>query len=428
MNEYRHLELKEPTNARKDEYKYFVGTTLKNPLEYKPFEKMVFKIRVKHKDDYLDIPYVSCYLTSDDGQRSESFIEKGEDGWFYIEASISKAGFVYLTAKACDENKQLIEDITPFNGSAGADVQSIFPAAKRPDDYDEFWAGLLREVENTAPEVLYCERVGDPESAYEMYDMRIKAPRSEYVSVAVAYPKGAEKNSLKAVFTFQAYGVGTAAPKPMKGYLSVVIGAHCLPNGQPREFYTNLRDNEMKGYGYNAEENSDPSTSYWTKMILRDLQAIRFFRDHELLNKEDYYFVGSSQGGMQACNMAARFDRASTVILNVPWLADIYGCEIAGRRKNTMPRGRGVIYFDTAFAAGEVKGPVYMISGLGDIVCNSGTQMALFNSIKGPKYIEFYQNKIHSCSIPWDKNVYSLGDESLAGKFFEHTEIYYQYD
>jgi cephalosporin-C deacetylase-like acetyl esterase len=163
-------------------------------------------------------------------------------------------------------------------------------------------------------------------------------------------------------------------------------------------------------------------------MMLRDLQVVRFFKDHELLDKKHYYFVGSSQGGMQACNMAAHFERASAVILNVPWLSDIYGHELAGRLENKMPKGLGVTYFDTAVAARFLKCPAYIISGLGDSTCNSSTQMALFNSIKAPKYIEFYQNKVHSYTIPWDKNVYILGDTALADKFGEHTAEYYDYN
>ena len=98
MKNYRQLEMNAKTNHRKEEYKYFVGTTLKNPLEYSIGEKMVFKIRVKYMDDYLDIPYISYTLVSDDGQRREGYIERSEDGWFYIEASISKSGFVYIQA------------------------------------------------------------------------------------------------------------------------------------------------------------------------------------------------------------------------------------------------------------------------------------------------------------------------------------------
>ena len=109
MNKYRKLEMQSRTNKRADEYKYFVGTTLKNALEYEIGEKIIFKIRVKYMDDYLDIPYIRYTLLSDDGQNEEGCIEKAEDGWFYIEASISKSGFVYVQAKACDENKEIMD-------------------------------------------------------------------------------------------------------------------------------------------------------------------------------------------------------------------------------------------------------------------------------------------------------------------------------
>lgn len=50
--------MKEKTNHRKEDYKYFVGTTLKNSLHYGLFEKMVFKIRAKYMNDYIDVPYI----------------------------------------------------------------------------------------------------------------------------------------------------------------------------------------------------------------------------------------------------------------------------------------------------------------------------------------------------------------------------------
>ena len=126
--------------------------------------------------------------------------------------------------------------------------------------------------------------------------------------------------------------------------------------------------------------------------------------------------------------MAAHFEKTTAVILNVPWLSDIYGSEIYGRRGYNMPKGTGVTYFDTSVAAQQVRCPAYIISGLGDFTCHASTQMALFNAIKSPKYIEFYQNKVHSFTIPWDKNMYALGDLSLAEKFGEHTAEYYEYN
>ncbi len=429
MNEYRSLEMKAKTNSRKEDYKYFVGTTLKDPLGYSIGEKMVFKIRVRYMDEYLDIPYIWYLLISDDGQRREGYIEKSADGWFYIEASVGKCGFAYVQAKACNENKEIIEGIAAFNGSAGADVGSILRATETPSDYNEFWDRLKDEVEATEPRVLYCKEIESEYSRdFEIYDMRIEAPGSDYVSLVAAYPRGASKNSLKTVFGFQGYGVRSAIAKPREGYLSVTVNAHALPNGESAEFYAEMMDGALRGYGYDQTENERPETTYWAKMIERDLQAVRFFKNHELANKKDYYFVGSSQGGMQACNMAAHFEMTTAVILNVPWLSDIYAHEIAGRRENKMPKGRGVTYFDTAVAAQFLRCPAYIISGLGDGTCNASTQMALFNSISSPKYIEFYQNKVHSYTIPWDRNMYVLGDKSLSGKFAEHTAEYYEYD
>ncbi len=428
MNKYRKLELQVNSNKKKDEYKYFVGTTIKNPLEYKVGEKMLFKIRAKYMDDYLDIPYIWYSLVSDDGQEKEDYIEKSEDGWFYIETSISKSGFVYIKARACNENKQIIEEIEDFNGSAGADVKNILRATKIPHDYSEFWDGLKKQVEETDPEVLFQKEIKDEKYPdFKMYDMRIKAPGSEYVSVSVAHPINAEKNSLKFAMVFQGYGVTPTEPKPLENYFTVCVCAHSMPNDENDDFYANIRDNVLKGYGFDKEENKKPETTYWAKMLLRDLQALRFFKDHELLNKKDYYFIGSSQGGMQACNIAANFDSSTAVILNVPWLSDIDGHEVCGRRKNSMPKGVGVTYFDTAVSAEFLKCPAYIISGLGDTVCNSSTQMALFNSIKSPKYLEFYQNKTHSFTIPWDNNMYALGNMELANKFEEHTVAYYDW-
>ena len=46
VNKYRSLEMKQKANLSREEYKYFVGTTLKNSLEYDIDEKIIFKIRL----------------------------------------------------------------------------------------------------------------------------------------------------------------------------------------------------------------------------------------------------------------------------------------------------------------------------------------------------------------------------------------------
>ena len=213
---------------------------------------MIFRFRVKYMDDYLDIPCVWYSLITDDGQKEEGYINKSEDGWFYIETSVQKSGFAYIVAKACDENKDPIDGIALFNASAGADIFNIARATQTPDDYLDFWHRLKAEVEATEPEVIFCEKIEDasyPE--FEIYDMHIKAPRSDYASVMVSYPKNAEKNSLKAAFTYQGYGVRANPVTPKKGYLCIAVNAHALPNRENDKFYSDLFDANLRGYGFN---------------------------------------------------------------------------------------------------------------------------------------------------------------------------------
>ena len=429
MSQTKHLELPRKTNKKKEEYKYFVGSTTKDALSYTAGEAMVFKFRAKHIDDYLPVPLVRYSLIAEDGQNKEDYAACAEDGWFYIESSISKNGFVYLKATACDAEKQPIEGIEEFNASAGADVHEILCATKTPEDYAEFWSAMRKKIEATEPQVLFCERIEDASHPdFEIYDMRISAVGSEYASFILSYPKGAKKGSLKLAMLFQGYGVSAATAWPMDGYLTAHVCAHSMPNRESNEFYQSLRDGALKRYGFNDEENKRGETAYFVKMILRDLQVLHFLENHELLNGKDYIFVGSSQGGMQACNVAAQFEKATAVIMNVPGFSDVLGDMLAGRRKNAMPKGDGVAYYDTAVAAQLLKCPAYIIAGLGDPICNASTEMALFNAIPSQKYIEFYQNKIHSFTIPWDNRVYTLGDKSLANRYTEFTKMYYDWN
>ena len=429
MHSFKHLELPRKTNKKKEEYKYFVGSTEKDALSYKAGEVMVFKFRAKHMDSYFSIPFVHYSILTEDGKSETGYKACAEDGWFYIETSISKNGFVYLKAQACDASKQIIAGIEEYNASAGADVDKILCSMKTPEDYAEFWRTMREEVESTEPKVLFSEKIEDATHPdFEIFDMRIQAPGSEYASFVAAYPKNAKKGSLKLAMLFQGYGVNPATPWPMDGYLTAHVCAHSMPNSESPEFYQALRDGALKGYGYNAEENKRGETTYFVKMILRDLAALHFFKDHELLNKKDYIFVGSSQGGMQAINVAANFEKATAVIANVPGFSDVLGETLAGRRKNGMPKGDGVAYYDTAIAAQFLKCPVYIIAGLGDTICPPCTQMALFNAIPSQKYIEFYQNKTHSFTIPWDNHMYVLGDASLADRYSDLTAMYYDWN
>ena len=159
----------------------FVGSTTKNPLSYTVGEPIVFKIRVESDDKVVNVPYIQYFLEGDDGQTSEGYIESESDGWFYVETSLNRDGFVHLKAKACDENKEIIEGIDIFEGGAGADIDKIQCVTDIPDDYFDFWNAVKEEALSIPKEVIYKKEIDAPEG-FVGYDVRLKTTNGDFVS------------------------------------------------------------------------------------------------------------------------------------------------------------------------------------------------------------------------------------------------------
>lgn len=376
---------------------YFVGSTIKNPIEYKIGETMTFKLKVKTESGDVPVPYIYYTCEGDDGVKTVGYSAVSEDGWFYFDTSISRAGFVHVTAKACDENKEIIDDIDIFEGGAGADIDRITIGTEEPEDYLEFWDWLKGEACKTEPEILFEEKF-EHESCpgFEICDMRIKAAGSSFASFWLTYPKNAKKGSLKLRIITHGYGFPHgdeyyAEPDMM----TVWINAHAVYHRQPDEYYEKLSNGELKAFGFDNNENSDPKTAYWTKMFMRDLQVVRFIKNHPLLDGF-IRFEGSSMGAMRACNLAAHTGIADECGLGVPWFADLGGIENCGRLRGWRPDYKnGLRYFDTAIAAKYLKCPVKIEAGLGDYVCPPSGEAAMYNLITAQKEIVFIQNQTH---------------------------------
>jgi len=374
----------------------FIGSTTKNALSYTVGEPIVFKIRAESDGNIISIPYIQYYVEGDDGEKSEGYVSASDDGWFYIETSLKRDGFVHLIAKACDENKEIIEEIDVFEGGAGADIDKIRCVTKTPDNYLDFWKDVKEEALSIPKEVIHHEELNAPEG-FVAYDIRLKTTAGDFVSCVYTHPKDAKEGSLKLACGFMGYGTTNAKPVFLDGYLYVTTNTHDIPNDQTPEYYDNIRQEKYASYGLKVEENQKPETTYWKKMFVRDMQSFFYFKDHPLLDGKNYIFRGGSQGAMRACNMAAHTGYATQVLIDVPWFSNLFGVKDDNRIK--MPWGPwpedGLRYFDTAIAAQFIKCPVYIEAGLGDYICPPSTEMALYSNIKTPKKIRFIQNRTH---------------------------------
>ena len=385
---------------------YFVGETDKNPLSYKAGEPITFKLKVTSENGDVPVPFISVHCEGDDGRSIDETVEANNDGFFYITTSLHKDGFVRVIAKALDENKELIKEIDVFEGGAGADTDKIVLATETPDGYFEFWEKLRETASKIPTEVLYEKQI-DYKEGYVVKEMYFKTIFGKFISLLLAYPENARPGTLKMKMSFMGYGVYKATPMCFSDCLGVSMNTHDVGNFLTEEEYEQLRK-VYKGYGFDAEENKAPETSYWYKIFMRNMQAFFIFKDHELLNKKDYIFCGGSQGAMQAANMALHTGYATRCTLHVPWFCNMWAPEKDGRMRGWHPdTSVATNYFDTGLAASYLTCPLYIEAGLGDYIRPPSGEMAMYNSVKSPKMIRFVQNQTHSY-FPKSKQYYTL--------------------
>lgn len=379
---------------------YFVGSTLKNAIGYAPGEPIIFKLKVKTETDDVPVPYIHYTCEGEDGQRSEGYASPAGDGWFYFETSIQRDGFVHVIARACDEHKNEIEGIDIFEGGAGVDISKITTGTEEPEDYLAFWDSLKAEIDRTTPDILLEEAFFDDRFPdFELRHMRIRVSGDNFATFSMTYPKGAQRGTLALRVITHGYGfcdVCDVTNCIRENTLTVFISAHAILGRQASSYYEALSEGTLKGFGFDNEENRRPETTYWTKMFMRDLQVIRFIKDHPLLNGREVLFTGGSMGGMRACNLAAHSGIATQCNLDIPWLCDLGGHKNCHRLYGWRPDyENGLRYFDTAIAAKYLTCPVSITAGLGDYVCPPSGEAALYNALTVPKSIVFIQNQTH---------------------------------
>lgn len=382
---------------------YFVGNTLKNPLEYKANEEIVFKVRAKTEEKFVDVPFIKCIVEGDSLPRSESILSANEDGWFYVSTSLNREGVIHVIAQALDENKEPIARIDNFEGGAIVDADKIELSTEIPDDYFEFWDWLKKETESVAPEVIYEREIHVPEHPdFEFRDMRIKVTDEEYASCMVSWPKNATEGSLKLRVYYRGYGVSPITEvDAYENTMTVITSPHSIPNDMPPEWYQNERTTTFLRFGFKEEENDDPKTTYWAKMLRRDYQSYRYFSQHPFVSGKDIYIEGGSMGAMQTCCIAAHCANPTRVHISFPWMCDLGGGTNAGRLEGWRPKYlHGMKYFDTAVAAKFIKCPLTVAAGLGDFVCPPSGQVALYKSAKTLERMKFIQRRTHSYQPP----------------------------
>jgi len=407
----------------------FYGETDKDPFSYAKGQGMVFTIRLLDNGKPVVGKKLQWERQGDDGMTEKGEAISGEDP-LIVKTSLGNPGFARVTVKALEPDGKKI-DILPFQGSAGVEWRSLQGLAE-PGDFDAFWARQKTKLAGVPVRVEMVPVSVPGDDAIEYFDIKIDCPGNAPVSGYFRRPKNAAAKSLPIRIAFIGYNWSPAIiptwasdllatlpkmpidwaedPDRLKNCLTLNINAHGYKNGQPKEYYDDLRKTSLKNYGFNKTENENPETSYWLGMCLRAMRALEWMKQQPEWDGKTLVVAGGSQGGFQALAAAGLDASVSECYAFIPWMCNV-GMERQGRIPATfLPEYTDAMrYFEAANHAKRIKGKVHIVSGLGDFVCPPTAQAVLFNNIKAPKKIIFQQGKQHPHEMPGGKT-YSFSE------------------
>lgn len=375
-------------------------TTTEPAVDYRAGEPVVFTVTLLDGDKLADKGLKLAWeRNGDDGVVETGEAESGAP--LKIETKAKAPGFIRLQVKALHPDgtpvKRGNRAVTVTAGAA-CDAGKL-AIAPEPKDFDEFWQRQKERVK--AVELTELERVpvktGTP--GVVCYDVKVAAPGGKPMSGYLCMPENAKAKSLPATVVYFGYGVYPIGKNDgmAKDRIVLSVNAHGFLNGQPKEYYSELANGELKGYAFNERENSDPETTYFNGMMLRLIRSLEYVKSLPEWNGKELTVTGHSQGGMQAGIAAGLDSNVTKAVLNQPWMCDVGGAAMGHLRGGWHIKPTDALkYYDTVYHMRRYNGEVELMAGLGDYVCPPSGMAMIYEEAQGPKKIVYTQSAGHN--------------------------------
>ena len=403
-----------------------VGNSERNPLEYKVGDELKFTIDLKYTgkpysaDDYV----VIWKRSGDDGIVRIGRFSPKQLPYTFTE-KFTKPGFIRYRAELHKKGGKMIRSGKRgvfFDGSAGANIRELKPQ-NEPADFDEFWAEQRARLAKVPMKYTMDEVKDFSTPEVKLYAVQVACAGARPVTGYLWVPTDSSQK-YPARVSFQGwYDNPAKVQRPYKGKnakeIHLAINAHGFELNQTPTYYTNYFkkiSSNGKAYAFDPIQNSDRLTAYFNGMTLRVMRALEFVKVLPQWDGKNLIVSGGSQAGLQSL-WAAGLDKDVTKCqVFKPWCCDLAGHAKALRMPSTFAPSYtpALDYYDGAFHAKRIKCPVEVgIAGLGDFVCPPAGMMAMFNSLRVPATIRFYQGEGHGgrLSTPGNPPYYDLKND-----------------
>ena len=194
-------------------------------------------------------------------------------------------------------------------GSRAVAPEQIQPPARKPADFDAFWAGKLAALKQV-PINPRLEPAATDRAGVELSTVTLDSLNSQ-VHGYLATPKGGGKHPALVIYQYAgvyALQKTTVTDRAAEGWLAFNVDSHDMPPDQA----TAPRD-------YASIGNTSRETSYFLNMYLRDTRALDYIQSRPDWDGKTIVIWGMSMGGQQSFATAGlNPDRVTAMVVNVP--------------------------------------------------------------------------------------------------------------
>ena len=313
-----------------------------------------------------------------------------------LTASLPFPGFLRCTVTpVCGEEKAQC--------GVGVDPEQIAPLIPEPPDFDRFWKKAFAQLDAIPADFSMerCEGIPGYEicrigcanvnglRAYAMLALPIDP--SEPVPLVTMFGGG---EAYEAEDSFRAH------PPAVEGWMGrpCAVLIYHLPPYPPEKHYADckarhekfLKEIGLERYVFYGLDS--PRRFYLYPAILGCVRLLRETATLPRIDRENIVYCGASHGGAFGLYLCCFSGLIRAAFCGVPDFGDVGGF-LAGRHPTDCKapefreHWRTMLYFDTAFCAKRITCPVYMGVGFIDDNCFPTWGYAIYNALRGPKFM-----------------------------------------